>query len=39
MKYVVTIIPLVEFGICSLELDYVSSSHNKCKDLRGNLDK
>ena len=29
MKYVATIIPLVKFDICSLELDYASWSHNK----------
>ena len=28
MKYVTTIIPLVEFDICSLELEYVNRSHN-----------
>ena len=29
MKFVVTVIPLVEFGICFLELEYVNWSHNK----------
>ena len=43
MKYAAAVIPLVEFDICSLELDYVSWSHNKwglfIKDWRSNLDK
>ena len=29
MKFVATVIPSVEFDICSLELEYVSWSHNK----------
>ena len=29
MKYVAIVIHLVEFDICSLELEYVSCSHNK----------
>ena len=29
MKFVIIVISLVEFGICSLKLEYVSWSHNK----------
>ena len=29
MKFVAMVIPLVKFDICSLELEYVSWSHNK----------
>ena len=29
MKYVVVVIPLVEFDRCSLKLEHVSWSHNK----------
>ena len=29
IKFVVTVIPLLEFDICSLELEYVNWSHNK----------
>ena len=43
MKSMATVIPLVKFDICSLELRYVRWSHNKwdlyLKDLRGNLDR
>ena len=28
-EYVIVVIPLVEFNICSLELEYVNWSHNK----------
>ena len=28
MKFVVIVIPLVEFDICSLKLEYISWSHN-----------
>ena len=41
MKYVATVIPLVRFDICPLELEYVIWSDNKwdmeLKDLRDNL--
>ena len=29
MKFVAVVIPLVKFDICSLELEYVSWSHDK----------
>ena len=43
MKFVATVIPLMEFDMCSLELKYVNWSYNKwdlyVKDLRDNLDR
>ena len=43
MKFVAIIIPLVEFDIYSLDLEYVIWSYNnwdlQLKDLRGNFDR